>query len=588
MMTPTTVVEENMKDGKLVYRVGKVSSINSVAWSPGATSGDGHHPSLATDGVSTLVDVHTDTSGNLLYRVGTLVKGSIDWGASHSYETGGKPHAAFSGTGTIVEVHDGYNGYVYSMVGQVDAVKKTIGFGRAVGYDAGHAPSVGGDANGNVIELHSGSAVEGYSHLYYRVGKIDAKSKTVDWEQNSHHIDDTVSSPSSIAWSPQGYIVAAYVCEGSKPFTFYYFCTTMGTLGADRKITWFGNSRSYLDEYPTTMSIALNGAWAVAAASFPSYVEYVPSKMKYATSLLNDRSNWEGDRLHTTLNGKALHQIVFPASHDAGMYADVFGGVGAEALAQDENLYEQLLGGQRYFDLRPDNYDGDLHFYHGLESAPIEGPTVQSGLDDVAKYMREGHREVVILKFSHFDFSSPSSQWFDKLLSMIETTLGPWLYDNKTGKRLADIPLSALIGGSAGVVLPVMDVGYPTGKNGIYTYRDWQSKEGPQTGQVTAFDQYSDSEDYDTMKGDQLSKYDSFDGMMKYDSKAPCDFFLLSWTLTPVAKVWEVAPIADAHLGRVMDTVRRNDHGRIPNILYVDYYEWADPADVAIQMNERF
>jgi hypothetical protein len=34
--------------------------------------------------------------------------------------------------------------------------------------------------------------------------------------------------------------------------------------------------------------------------------------------------------------------------------------------------------------------------------------------------------------------------------------------------------------------------------------------------------------------------------------------------------------------------VQRNAHNQIPNLLYVDFYEWADPADVAIGMNSRF
>ncbi len=586
MMTPTEVVEENTKDGKLIYRVGTVTGINSVAWGSGTSSGSGDHPSLATDGVSTVVDVHSD-SGNLLYRVGTLAKNSIAWGTSQQFATGVRPHAAFSGTGAVVEVHDGGNGYVYSIVGQVDAAKQTIGFGRTVKYDAGYQPSVAADANGNAIEVHRGSAYFGYSHLYYHLGKVNAKSKTIDWGGSAGiEVPGTFSSPSSVTWSPQGYIVIAYICEGARPFNFYYLCTMMGSLGSNGTIAWYGNSRAYVSEVPTTLSVALNGDWGVAAAAFPSLVEYVPSLMKFSTSLLSDRSNWERDRLSTSLSGKTLHQIVFPASHDSGMYADVFGGVGAEALAQDKDLYGQLTGGQRYLDLRPDNYDGDLHFYHGLPGAPIEGPLVQDGLNDVAKYMKEGHHEVVILKFSHFDFDDPSSQWYDKLLTKISTTLGPWLYDNTTGKRLADIPLSDLIG-SKGIVLPVMDVDTATGKTGIYTYRDWQSQDAPQSGQMTAFDRYSNTQDYNTMQSDQLNKYAAFDGTMKNAPKTPCDFFLLSWTLTPIEAVWSVAPVADARLGTVTATMSRNGFGEIPNILYVDYFEWADPADAAIELNER-
>jgi hypothetical protein len=36
-----------------------------------------------------------------------------------------------------------------------------------------------------------------------------------------------------------------------------------------------------------------------------------------------------------------------------------------------------------------------------------------------------------------------------------------------------------------------------------------------------------------------------------------------------------------------MATINHNGYNQIPNILYVDFYEWADPADVAIKMNER-
>ncbi len=577
MITPTKIVEENAKNGSLIYRVGDVAADN-VNWRAGVLSGGGFRPALATYG-NEVVDVHVDGDNNLLYRVGSLSGNSIAWGQSQSFETGAFGRVAFSGADTILEVHDGANGQVYYTVGSLNAAKKKIAFGKSTSYDNGYAPSVAANTAGTAIEVHGGGVAYGTSHLYYTIGKIDATSKKVTWD-TSQEVPGTTTSPSSVAWSPQGYIVVSYVCTAPYPFNLYYLCTMMGTLNSDNKtISWYGAQRSYLlNGYPRKLSVTLNGDTAVAAVGFD--VIYNSTSIQYAVSLLSDRANWEGDRLDSSLKGKTLHQIVFPASHDAGMYKDVSGGTGTEALAQDQDLYGQLTGGQRYFDLRPDY---NLRFNHG----PVDGPRVQTGLNDVAKFMSEGHREVVILKFSHFDFGSDATL-YPKLLKMIKTTLATWLYTNSTGKRLADIPLTDLLKSGHGVVLPVVDIGYPTNVDGIYTYRDWENQHGPQTGQITAFDQYTDSEIYSTMSQDQLNKFAAFKGTMKYAPGTPCDFFLLSWTLTPVSLVYSVAPVANAHLGSVMSGVARNKYGQIPNILYVDFYEWSGAADVAIGMNGRF
>ncbi|HTA55640.1 MAG TPA: hypothetical protein VK755_12925, partial [Candidatus Acidoferrales bacterium] len=69
MITPTKIVEENAKNGSLVYRVGDVAADN-VNWRAGVLSGGGFRPALATYG-NEVVDVHVDGDNNLLYRVGS-------------------------------------------------------------------------------------------------------------------------------------------------------------------------------------------------------------------------------------------------------------------------------------------------------------------------------------------------------------------------------------------------------------------------------------------------------------------------------------------------------------------------------------
>jgi hypothetical protein len=175
---------------------------------------------------------------------------------------------------------------------------------------------------------------------------------------------------------------------------------------------------------------------------------------------------------------------------------------------------------------------------------------------------------------------------------MIANTLGPWLYVNHTGKRLADIPLYAMLA-NGGVVLAVLDVGTPpAGHPNEYTCRDWKagSQNDPpkSAGDLSVYDVYAKTDSYDTMKNDQLAKYQAFDGKMKWNSALPTDRFLLSWTLTPCCFPIASAPWPDSELGPVMATLDPNGYGRIPNVLYVDFVEWADPADVAIAANARF
>jgi hypothetical protein len=374
----------------------------------------------------------------------------------------------------------------------------------------------------------------------------------------------------------------------------YGWCTLTGTLGADNLVHWvgprvFAPPMNYFVELHNLSSpgVAMENGAAVGVA------EQRGKGLYYATTLLVDRSNWIGDRLTTSLKGKTLREIVFPGSHDAGMYK---GSLGFSGVAQSQNFYEQLTGGQRYFDIRP---DANLYAWHGPGEgygAYVTGASIHSILADVERYMREGHREVVVLKFSHWGGFTPTADAgspYIKLTNMIQSTLGAYLYDNNGQRRLADTPLSTLLppGQDRGVVLPVMDLPGSfktgTGAKGIYTYRDWDSdvKDGTE---ITVYDQYSNTTSLSRMQDDQLDKLASFDGTMEHVKSVPCDLFLLSWTLTPTAAIRGSAAAADATLAPKLSIVGRNKYGRIPNVLFVDFYSWADPADVAIVANARF
>ncbi len=70
------------------------------------------------------------------------------------------------------------------------------------------------------------------------------------------------------------------------------------------------------------------------------------------------------------------------------------------------------------------------------------------------------------------------------------------------------------------------------------------------------------------------------------DLNIPCDLFLLSWTLTPVTDVWQVSEPASRALGSSMASLPvSNRYGKIVNLLYVDFEEYARVTDVALFRN---
>jgi len=255
------------------------------------------------------------------------------------------------------------------------------------------------------------------------------------------------------------------------------------------------------------------------------------------------------------------------------------------ALALGWDAFEELLEGVRYFDLRPcwirdNSEDWVLALYHG----PVIGPWLEDVLNDVQKFMNEGSRELLILKFSHF--GNFSDTVYRTMVQMITDKLGTWLCPSTPAVRLADTSLSNFIA-TRGAVLVVCDDSYPVNNPtpNIYTYRDWNSSD-PQNGQLTVCDQYSNTTSAATMTADQTAKFAAFDGKCQNNSSIQCDLFLLSWTLTPVTAVWyyakQVNPILDSS---VRGMANPNSYGQCLNILYVDYVEYADATGICLRLN---
>lgn len=353
------------------------------------------------------------------------------------------------------------------------------------------------------------------------------------------------------------------------------------------EITWSDEAEfDYASKYPT---ISTNGVIAIQSHEDGNGIDTF-----YSTSAPRDRSNWMAD-MWGSIGNKTLGEIVVPGSHDAGMYKEppAEGGI---ARTQDETIYQQLQGGVRYFDLRVKG-GTTQRIHHGS----FTGPAVSEVLDDVKKFMMEKHKEVVVLKFSHFlNFqTTKDSDPYGVLVKAIQDSLDAWLY--KTSSYPARVPLSDIVTDESGKVLIVVDGGYAQTRSdaGFFVYRDWcadsepcsdDGKLSPKGGQCNVYDQYSKTESYDKIKNGQLENLKSYNGKMKNDQSLECDLLLLSWTLTPVlgTDVVRITQPANRNLGNAMNSVNANETGLYPNIVYVDYYEKARVTDTAIIMNQRF
>ncbi len=304
-----------------------------------------------------------------------------------------------------------------------------------------------------------------------------------------------------------------------------------------------------------------------------------PGNATPAVSKAADGSRWMEDHLDSW-GKRPLRRWVLPASHDSAMYES--GWVKSLGQTQTLSIYEQLKYGIRFFDLRPQWSGGEICLYHG----PVVGPKLTDLLDDVRRFCREPHHELIILKFSRYE--SFSDKVFRRMVEEITERLDLWLHKSlPKDRRLADVPLRDVLIEKS-VVWVVCDGGYPLVNRtpDIWVYRDWSAAD-PEQGDLRVYDRYADSTDYERMKADQLGKFARYDGKCIRRPDLPCDLFLLSWTLTPATGVRAYSELPNRKLAEnIRELKSPNRFGCVPNLLYADYVESAHLLDVALEMNE--
>ncbi|HEX4860086.1 MAG TPA: hypothetical protein VFV07_02540, partial [Rhizomicrobium sp.] len=419
-------------------------------WSPGKSErlGPGLSHSVAMNHHGTVVAACRISGGNapMRYWVGTTAD-SIDhiaWGDMQPMGNGDKPQVALNNHGVAVEIHQtsGMGRALWYSVGIVNPRNKTIGWGNHLPARVdGLTPSIAINDSGLAVEVHLTSKVGSYT-LFYRVGRINSSARTIDWGSSLEY--GTGIAPSVIL-TEDGFVVEAHESQG--PRTLW---RRIGQLdGNKRIINWHGNAVQYGDgQVPR---IATNGNEVMQ-------VQTNGHEMSYAISTIQDRAQWMQANLGL-LGDRVLKQLVMPASHDAGMHmvqrcTGLVGGIGANACntrTQTLSIAEQLNAGARYFDIRPVQEGATLYTGHFSDvrgkTVGCNGPTLAAVLNDVAAFAA-GHKELIILKFSHYLVCSTGRGFDDArmraLCKKVFDKLKPWLY--VTTERLGTIPLSTYIG----------------------------------------------------------------------------------------------------------------------------------------------
>lgn len=247
------------------------------------------------------------------------------------------------------------------------------------------------------------------------------------------------------------------------------------------------------------------------------------------------RENWMRD-MQTMFYQKTLKDIVLPGAHDAAMskLTKNLGGANANnAITQHLSIYDMLMHGIRYFDLRAATYDNKT--FYAIHASPFNtkttlgtldfgalGPSMDEILNDVKKFASTHPRELIILSFGHYYYlvdvpmtTADDSNKFDKnaFASYVQNILRDWMI---TTDRILDRNIfdDMGFGNVYGNIIARFDGVTSNPNSGIYSWDD-----------VKISDNYAGTNDVGKMVKDQLDKMNdpkNHDGQL----------FLLSWTLT--------------------------------------------------------
>lgn len=284
-----------------------------------------------------------------------------------------------------------------------------------------------------------------------------------------------------------------------------------------------------------------------------SDVQFLLSGTESGFSTLGPYTNWMSYNLDT-LGCMTLRELCIPGSHDSGMSqvsAYTAGVIDSELITQTLDIGGQLNAGIRWFDVRPVIAGGAFSTGHysntRIGTKGGDGQNITNIINQINAFTATNN-ELIILELSHsFYTDGPANypplnteQWTELMQQMQSIQYLAALPSDVTD--ISTIPLSDFnLATSAAVVVIIREnvdpSAYPT-TGGFYN-----------SDYYPVYNQYSNTDDLDTMEQDQISK------LQTQRTSTSDQTFQLSWTLTEVigigsatTSVLDLAAEADQNL----------------------------------------
>lgn len=572
------------KDKKLY-----ISGGTSLAFLGGANYDSGILPDIAMNAGGVVIEVHESQSWNNLYcTVGSIAaNGAITFGSAKKYTSGILPSVAVNTHNVVVEVHQSESSLdstIWYLVGRVNG--GAISFGDSVKFDDGLNPQVAINGNGVVVAAHLTSNAM-TNTLYYHVGIADPDKGKIDFGPSISY--DSGRCP-HVAITDDDYVIEVHKSQSYD--TLWY---RLGLIDvAIRKITWLTpDAVHFADGTNPSVSIS-NGRVSII---------YYHKGSVYTIDGLLVSPSWMADEFQGS--SLKLNEIAFPGSHDAGMYeakSCTLGGGSCNTVTQIKTLYDQLVHGSRYFDLRPVIRGGELELGH-YSRIPLlgyqgcSGEKLGAALSEVARFAA-GSSDLIVLKFSHYinldtGKGGFNTAEFQLLVGVVRNVLVNYMYHERWNASLGSTPIQDLMRQGQATVLCVFEGISPSDAwraQGVYAYKDFG---GTGRADLVVYDEYSKTNDLNTMVPEQLSR------LRDPANRSPSSLFLLSWTLTQSdlqastctsftgTSILDLAKIAnDALYVSLVPRISNGNinRGVIPNVVYVDAYD-ANALNICYLLN---
>ncbi|KAK1714470.1 uncharacterized protein CLUP02_15776 [Colletotrichum lupini] len=303
-----------------------------------------------------------------------------------------------------------------------------------------------------------------------------------------------------------------------------------------------------------------------------------------------------------TLGTLPLKQICMPGSHDAGMGVlnpDGLTQEGSAAVAggiiqtQPTTIYQQLVNGSRYLDVRPVMAaEGDFRAGHFSSNSTIGevgcyGQSMSDIVSDINKFTQQ-YAELIILDLSHGydstnDYADLSVGQWSTLFTQLTQDLSNLALINAdyTTGLVFNNTLSSFIGNGTASVLVCLDV------DNILPDSSFQGKGIFSQANLLTYNVYSDTTDVNKMNQDQLSKLENY--QKDTTGQVIDQLHLVSWTLTPSSltdpTIQELAGKASIPLSQ--NLLWACTQSAFPNVILVDWVENTNTTALAMAINKK-